>query len=81
MSEENKPCETCGNPSHAYCSNKDGSSYILGHARFFGAIIGKCPHCNSLIGSAIGKCDSTNCVLNGGDVDFFGIKPIAEREK
>jgi hypothetical protein len=51
-----KPCTTCGSPGHSYCS-KDGS-YILGHAKFFGAIIGKCSICNCLIGSAIGRCDT-----------------------
>lgn len=36
-------------------------TYVLGHAKFFGAIIGKCPVCNSYIGSAIGHCDSPYC--------------------
>ena len=75
--EKNKPCSECGDKSHAYCSNKNGSSYILGHSKFFGAIIGNCPHCNSLIGSAIGKCDASHCVLNSN----FEYYPIAEREK
>ena len=56
-----KPCTTCGSLAHAYCSTIGGGLYVLGHPKFFGAVIGKCPTCNSLIGSAIGGCDNPYC--------------------
>ena len=48
-----EPCHTCGSLDHAYCEG----CYILGHPVFMGKLIGKCPICNSMIGSAIGHCD------------------------
>lgn len=55
-------CTTCGAPEHADCfTYSNGNVYILGHPKFFGRIIGKCQVCNSLIGSAIGRCDSFHC--------------------
>ena len=61
MTTEASPaaCTTCGSPEHVYCKKiPGGTAYVLGPPKFFGAIIGKCSVCNSLIGSAIGGCDN-----------------------
>lgn len=55
-------CKNCGSFEHYSCRKDDNGMFsIMGHARFFGHIIGTCPECNSAIGSAIGKCDSHWC--------------------
>ena len=68
MSVEASPveaCKTCGSFEHYSCHRENGMFSIMGHPKFFGAIIGKCEVCNSYIGSAQSRCDSTHCVAAG----------------
>lgn len=56
-------CSICGSEDSMSCAHgaRGGDGYYLGPPEFFGRIVGKCPACNSLIGSSKGVCDSPWC--------------------
>ncbi len=74
-----KVCTECGDPAHSYCNTKNGAKFILGHEEYFGKIVGKCPVCNSLIGSAQGKCTSSHCT--GIPLDSYAAEKVPKTDE